>query len=990
MWIRYVVISLVLLGLPGQGWAQSAKFVTATFQSAATALGNGTPLAVDLYTAVAIQVTISGTATVTFEATSDGTTWVSRSCTSVADTAGSLVTTATVSGVYQCNIAGMQQFRVRVSAYTSGAVTATGRATTALFSRGGGGAGLDSGSTAFPGSPTTGQVVVITDDSTVGACDSAAGVAVSLCRWNGSAWLKLGDGTAAGGALSTTDIDTSAEIKAIVTDETGSGALVFATSPTLVTPILGTPTSGTLTNATGLPIATGVSGLGTNVATALTTPSSANLAAAMTDETGSGALVFGTSPTLTTPNLGTPSAATLTNATGLPIGGLTGLGANVGTLLATPSSANLAAAVTDETGTGVAVFGTAPTISSAVLSTKVNLPRVTALPGTPAAGDTVIVTDDSATGACDSAAGSSTSLCQYNGSAWVAIGDGGAGGSIGGSTGATDNAILRANGTGGATVQSSGCSIDDSSVLTCSGGLVAGTSGVGIVALLEGTAPGANATASTHNLYINSTNSTLESHENGGSLKTYLYSGGALGTPSSGTLTSATGLPISTGVSGLGANVAALLATPSSSNLISAITDETGSGALVFGTGATIGTPTITSATINSSSLDSPTITTKFNVPRGTAFPGSPATGDVIVITDDAAAGDCASAGGTAVSLCYYTGSGWAKLGDGTAAGGALSSADIDTSLELKNIVGDETGSGALVFATSPTLVTPILGTPTSGTLTNTTGYTVANLAGAGAGVLTALATPSSANLAAAVTDESGTGALLFAGGNIAAGTATTPSADDNDTSIATTAYVQTELTNYAADTVTFTNKSYNAGGTGNTLTIPRRLWFPAAGCNNATAGSIWDLPTTNPAVAACVTGTNTQKGVLDFADGANTLSAQLTYQLPSTWTSTVDATITWFSGTTTGDVVWQLATVCVADAETDDPAFNTASTVTDTAKGTTNRLNNATITTVTVTGCAAGELMHLKILRDPANGSDTHAATARLIGVELVIWEAM
>lgn len=150
---------------------------------------------------------------------------------------------------------------------------------------------------------------------------------------------------------------TSLQLRDIMQDETGTGSLVFSTSPTLVTPALGTPSSATLTNATGLPISTGVSGLGSGVATFLATPTSANLASAITNETGSGSLVFATSPTLVTPALGTPSSATLTNATGLPIStGVSGLASGIATALATPSSANLRAAVTDESGTGALLF----------------------------------------------------------------------------------------------------------------------------------------------------------------------------------------------------------------------------------------------------------------------------------------------------------------------------------------------------------------------------------------------------------------------------------------------------------------------------------------------------------------------------------------------------------------------------------------------------------------------------------------------------------
>jgi len=290
-----------------------------------------------------------------------------------------------------------------ITASTTLAVTGTSTLTGAVTATAGVTGPITSSSATITGGSISGITDLAVADGGTGASTAAGGLNNLLPSQTGNAnkYLQT-DGTNASWdavSLSTADITGTLPVAnggTGVTSSTGTGNVVLSNSPTLVTPALGTPSALVGTNITGTASGLTAGNVTTNAnltgaitstgnATSLGSFSSANLLAALTDETGTGANVFATSPTLVTPILGTPTSATLTNATGLPLStGVTGTlpVANGGTGTTTPSIV---------AGSNITVTGTWPnqTIaasaggSGTVTSVAATVPSVFSVSGSP-------------------------------------------------------------------------------------------------------------------------------------------------------------------------------------------------------------------------------------------------------------------------------------------------------------------------------------------------------------------------------------------------------------------------------------------------------------------------------------------------------------------------------------------------------------------------------------------------------------------------------
>jgi hypothetical protein len=484
---------------------------------------------------------------------------------------------------------------------------------------------------------------------------------------------------------------TSAELAGVISDETGSGALVFASSPTLTTPVLGVASATTINKvtltapATGstLTIADGKTLTASNTLTFTGTDSSSvafgsggtvaytgstlaqfaattslQLAGVISDETGSGALVFGTAPTFTTTIDGGATFGAFASSTALTLGYTSTAASTTNISTGAVASATIKAI---NIGTGGAAGSTTNiTLGSSVGgTTAINSPTVTVA------------------GVADTA----TTATHY----YVET----SGGNIAPKTLANATAELVTT----TSVNSAAATTVGTVTTGTWSALFGAVSGANLTSLTAGNLSGTIPSGVLGNsaLFIGTTSIALNRTTASQTLTGVSIDGNAA-TVTNGALTTGT----------LGQ-----FAATTSSQLAGVISDETGSGSLVFAISPSLTTPTLGVA--SATTINKVTLT-------------APATGSTLTIADGKTltASNTLTFTGTDTSSVAFGGGGTV-----TYTTNKLSVFAATSSAELAGVISDETGSGVLVFGTAPTFTTTIDGGATFGAFASSTALTL-------------------------------------------------------------------------------------------------------------------------------------------------------------------------------------------------------------------------------------------------------------------------
>lgn len=426
---------------------------------------------------------------------------------------------------------------------------------------------------------------------------------------------------------------TSAELAAVITDETGTGKLVFASSPTLTTPTLGVASATSVNKVAITAPATG-STLTIADGKTLTANNTMTLAADADSKT----LNFGANNL----SLDTTGDTTLT----LPTTGTLSTTSNKLSDFAATTSAELASVISDETGSGALVFGTSPSLTTPTIgvatATSVNKVTITA-PANSAtltiADGKVLTANNTITLAAD-AESKTLNIGAYN---------------LNLDTTADSTLTLPTTGTLG--------TLDGAETLTNK-------------KLSDSTTTIVDVTDPTKVIKFDAAGTT----------------GTSTTIASSQTTNNVITLPDATGTVALTSNKISDFAAVTSAELAGKVSDETGTGSLVFANTPTLVAPVLGVA--SATSINKVALT-------------EPATGSTLTIADGKTLtvnNSLTLSGTDSSSVAFGTG--------GTVAytSNKLSAFAATTSAELAGVISDETGSGKLVFDTSPTLTTPTLG----------------------------------------------------------------------------------------------------------------------------------------------------------------------------------------------------------------------------------------------------------------------------------------